>query len=357
MKPKTYIFFKERNGKDVDRKTMSPPDFAQISKDVDLVLTVSRSEELYHMLVSALLEFDALPMKRVESCRYADYDELNSDLYRIDCNRCAANFLTVLKMYREFVSPEEKGVRSPFGVGKGLFEKKEFRFCNGLRNYIQHIDCFPITLSNGSQYLACKEELRTAHVIVPSEELLRNSARAKDGTKSDIELLAREMKSVDLSQVFQMVMDFIDDIHQRVRKSSLASKEFESAEKRLSAVELEYLGAGFWMYRYDGDDECQCRGTMPYLASKQLGRVAYFRKTYKCKGGNAKVYTTSMSSDLIKRLSTADKDVAEYVRNGGVVASFDRGKRTVTSTKYTAKEMRGWYLKENRGDGMEGIIK
>ena len=113
----------------------------------------------------------------------------------------------------------------------------------------------------------------------------------------------------------------------------------------MGAIELEYLGAGFWMYRYDGDDEYQCRGTMPYLASKQLGRVAYFRKTYKCNGGNAKVYTTSMSSDLIKRLSTADKDVAEYVRNGGVVASFDRGKRTITSTKYTTKEMREWYLK------------
>ena len=31
--------------------------------------------------------------------------------------------------------------------------------------------------------------------------------------------------------------------------------------------------------------------------------------------------------------------------------------RRIYSTKYTAKEMRGWYLKENRGDGMEGIIK
>lgn len=346
MKHSSYVFFKERDGKDVDRKVMKAFDFERIEGDIDLVSSVSRCEELYHMIVTALLEFNVLPIKRVELCRYADFDELNSDLYRIECNRCAASFLTILKMYREYVSPEEKGARSLFGVSKRLFEKKEFRFCNGLRNFIQHVDCFPITLSNDGRYLACREMLRTSHVTIPVENLLKKCFRATKGTRADLELLASEMKEVDLSQIFQMVMDLVDEVHRVVRSSSRASDEFESAKIRLKSIEAEYLAKGFWMYRYDGDDKYQCRGTMPYLASRQLRRVAYFRKIYKCKGGNAKVYTTSLPSDLIKRLAVADEDVEGYVRNNGVVASFEREKRIVTSTKYTTREMRKWYLKK-----------
>lgn len=345
MGVETYVFYRHNRQKELGQKPMSAQVFNSIADNVRIVCEVSRCEELYHMLITALLEFNALPLKESEYCRYANREELHTSFYRIECNRRAANFLTVLKMYREFVCPTANDERSKYGVSKRLFEKKEFRFCDALRNYIQHIDCFPITLTNNCCCLACDEKLRTSHVIIPIKELSRKFDRAKGGTKDDLLLLEKSLTEVDLTQAFQMVMDFVDEIQTSVRNGSFSRSNFESARDSLEEIEAEYLDQGYFDYRFEEDEELDCRGSMPYLAQRQLELIKHFREIYPCKGGNANTYATSMPSSIMNRLSVADKNVAEYVRNGGVIASFEREKRTITSTKYTTKEMREWYLK------------
>lgn len=345
MGVETYVFYRHNRQKELGQKPMPGQTFESIANNVRIVCEVSRCEELYHMLVASLLEFVSLPIKEAEKSRYTNTEELQTSFYRIECNRRAANFLTVLKMYREFVCPIEKGGRSKYGVSKSLFQKKEFRFCDALRNYIQHIDCFPITLTSNCCRLACGEYLRTSHVIIPTNKLVAKSGHAKDGTRDDLLLLAESLTEVDLTLAFQMVMDFIDEIHLIVRKSPYVKKDFVAARKSLDAIKAEYLDLGYCAYRFEEDEEMDCRGYMPYLAERQLGMIDHFTRIYPCQGGNARTYTTSMPESIIKRLSVADEDVAGYVRNGGVVASFERGNRVITSSKYQRKVMRERYLK------------
>jgi len=336
-----YIFYKSSGDTEEKTKLMSRETFDRIGRDVAVVLEVCRVEQLYHMLVQAVMAFDGLVVRRCECMRFASGADVEDELFRTDCNQYAANFLTVLQMYRDYISPD--GIESKFGVSKALYNKLPFRFCKALRNYIQHEKFFPITLSSFGGSLAMGEWLRSSLVLVPSSELLATCNQKNDEQVEVFSLLAKQAKEVDLSQMFLQAMDFIREIHLSVRACPYCGSEYEKVRNRLLGIEREYLALGMTEYRYDDDPQMECRGTIPYLAQRQIGLVDYFRRRYACNGMVANTYVSNIPQETIERAAWADKDVSGLVKAGGVVARFEKEDRTILSSKYQGSKMRGWY--------------
>ena len=91
------------------------------------------------------------------------------------------------------------------------------------------------------------------------------------------------------------------------------------------------------MYRFDGDDELECRGQLPYLFDRQRKAIDYLRQRYKVVDESSKgnFYATTAPQDMVSRLAEADRIVEQYVKNNGVVAVL--GKLKKISSRYTTK--------------------
>ena len=112
---------------------------------------------------------------------------------------------------------------------------------------------------------------------------------------------------------------------------------------------LTVLQQGFFHYRYEADDEVVCRGHVPYLYDRQREMISFlrFRYRYTCTKATDRFYATTAPQEMINRMAEADKIVAEYVKDNGVMAKFDKGARKVISSKFTTKKMRDWYLQQS----------
>ena len=61
---------------------------------------------------------------------------------------------------------------------------------------------------------------------------------------------------------------------------------------------------------------------------------------------------------MVNRMAEADRIVERYVKINGVVAEFDNGNRKITSSQFTTKKMRDWYLRQEAENGEDtGEVK
>lgn len=343
MNDKGFMFYSHDGHAELKEKHMSREDFTRIPVAVKIANNVFRVEELYHMLILALVEFNDLTSREADLSRYSTREEFDFGIFRIDCNRRAANFLTVLKMYQEYVAPGEKGERSLFGVGTQIFQKEAFKTCNVLRNYIQHVASFPVTITWSSFMLACNEELKSVHVAIPVEELLKNTSNIKAATLQELQDIANGLSVIDVTEAFLSAMDFIDAIHCTIRAGEYCSNQYQRERDFLLRIDNEYPKSGLWCWRDATKDSSHCDGTVPYLAQKQIHMIDYFRRKYKCDGCHAKCFITSMPTDLVKRLAEADKDVAGFVNKGGMVVESPSTGHKIFSSRFNSKERLDWY--------------
>ena len=102
MRNESCIFYKERDGKELASVEISAAEFNRIKPAVRKVDEVFRAEELYHMLVTSLLAFNDLIVREADRSRFAEHGSREFGFFRIECNRLAAGFLTVLNMYSEY---------------------------------------------------------------------------------------------------------------------------------------------------------------------------------------------------------------------------------------------------------------
>ena len=56
---------------------------------------------------------------------------------------------------------------------------------------------------------------------------------------------------------------------------------------------------------------------------------------------------------MVNRMAEADRIVERYVKSNGVVAAFDNVNRKITSSQFTTKKMRDWYLRQETENGKD----
>ena len=332
-------FFIEKDGRDISTLDMSRDEFDRIPSAVGHVRTVAHIESLYHLLVVSLVEFNEILTKEADYSRFARRTEDEISLYRLEGNRRAAGFLTTLDMYKECVCT--KRGNSCFGIGRSRFESNGFGFCKALRNYIQHVGCFPLTISWNNQKLACSELLRSVHDLIPMDVLEVGDDNLGPSTRDALKALKEKQATVDVSQIFAEAMDVVSEIHSDIRQSKFYQETREVDQAFLSNIKWRFCDKGYHLYRYKGDAEERCRGRLPYLAQRQMALIDYLRRAYPATDKVARQYLVSMPPALAKRIADADKDVAQYVREGGVICRIKD--HTYLSSKYQTPEIRHAY--------------
>ena len=74
-----YVFYKEHDGKVIATETVSEEDFNRVDEAAQYVMRIYRVEEIFHMIMSALLEFNRLIFQRADQGRIAEDDILDNE--------------------------------------------------------------------------------------------------------------------------------------------------------------------------------------------------------------------------------------------------------------------------------------
>jgi len=341
-----YVFYKEHDGKVIATETVPEEDIKRVAVAAQDVMRVYRVEEIFHMIMSALLEFNSEVFKRADLGRIADDNVVETELLRIRINRCAAAFLTSLDMYREYLKPSKKEIPPPFSISVDKFKDSRFMVCKAVRNYIQHVSTVGVNISWGGCLCACGEKLCSFSVSADASEMRRNIDKLNDHSREILNEFIEGKTEINLYEMFNSVVDVLSDIQKDVRASTEYAVQYKNNAMFLEQLHERLREKGFLWYRYEGDDEVACRGEAPYLYERQREMISFLSRRYR--GGQTvnKYYATTAPQEMVHRMAEADRIVERYVKDNGVVAEFDKGARKITSSQFTTKKMRDWYLQK-----------
>lgn len=353
-----YVFYKEHDGKVIATEIVSEEDFNRVDEAAQYVMRTYRVEEIFHMIMSALLEFNSLIFQRADQGRIAEDDVLDNELFRIRINQCAATFLTSLDMYQEYLQPSK--AMSPFSLPTNVFSDDRFEVCKALRNYIQHVSTVGINISWGGSVCACGEKIYSFSVSADAEEMKKNKDKLWESTWKSLSKYIDGKSEINLFEIFNGVVDVLFAIQKEVRASTEYAVEYQNHAQFLSKMYARLIERDFWLYRLEGDNECVCRGHAPYFYDRQLKAIDYLRRRYRCDGNSSinRFYATTAPQNMVNRMAEADRIVERYVKNKGVVAEFDSGTRKITNSQFTTPKMRDWYLRQETENGKDtGAVK
>ena len=339
-----YVFYKEKEGKVIATETVSEEDFNRVDEAAQYVMRTYRVEEIFHMIMSALFEFNNLVFQRADQGRIANDDILDTELFRIRINQCAATFLTSLKMYHEYLRPGKDN--HPFSISADKFKDDRFEICEAVRNYIQHVSTIGINISWGGSVCACRERLCSFSVSADTVDMKRHIDQLHTKSSAVLNKFVDGKEELNVYEIFNSVVDVLFDIQNEVRSSKEYAVDYKNSAQFLSEMQDRLLERGFIWYRFEGDDELKCRGRVPYFYDRQRKAIDYLRRRYKCNDEFSKgsFYATTAPQDMINRMAEADKIVKQYVEANGVIAEFYGGNQKITSSLFATPKMREWYL-------------
>ena len=340
-----YVFYKERDGKVVATEIVPEEDIKRVAVAGQDVMRVYRVEEIFHMIMSALLEFNSVVFQRADLGRVADDNVVEAEMFRIHINQCAAMFLTALDMYHEYLQPEN-GPR-PFAISGDRFNDSRFAICKAVRNYIQHVSTVGINISWGWSACACEEQLCSCSVSADAIDMRRHMDKLHKASLALLNKFLEGKEELNLYEIFNGVVDLLSEIHNAVRASKEYAVDYENSALFLAQLHERLDKQGFFWYHYEDDGENKHRGRVPYLYERQREMISFLRQRYKCRQVGNKYYATTAPHEMIHRMAEADQIVEQYVKDNGVLAELDNGSRKITSSKFTTKKMRDWYLQKS----------
>ena len=339
-----YVFYKEHDGKVITTETVPEEDINRVAVAAQDVTRVYRVEEIFHMIMSALLEFNSEIFQRADLGRIAVDNVVENELLRIRINQCAATFLTSLDMYHEYLQPDK--APPPFSISADKFKDNRFVVCKAVRNYIQHVSTIGINIRWGGSLCACGEKLCSFSVSADAAEMRRNIGKMRASSRKSLNDFIDGKMEINLYEIFNGVVDVLFDIQKDVRASKEYAVEYKNSSLFLEQLRGRLTQQGFIWYRYEGDGENECRGRVPYFYERQREMISFLSQRYIGRQTVNKYYATTAPQEMIHRMAEADRIIATYVKNNGVVAEIDKGASKITSSQFTTKKMRDWYLQK-----------
>ena len=341
-----YIFYKEQDGKVVATEIVPEEDIKRVADAAQDVRRVYRVEEIFHMIMSALLEFNSEIFQAADLSRIAVDNVVENELLRIRINQCVATFLTTLDLYHEYMYLDKGHLR--FSISADKFNDNRFTICKAVRNYIQHIATIGINIKWGGSLCACGEKLCSFSVSADASEIRRNMDKLHEPSRNALNEFIERKTEINLYEIFNGVVDVLFDIQKDVRASKEYAVEYKDSAMFLEELHERLRAKGLFWYRYEGDDEAVCRGETPYFYERQREMISFLSQRYIGRQTVDKYYAATAPLEMIHRMAEADRIVATYVKNNGVVAEFDKGASRITDSRFTTKKMRDWYLQERQ---------
>ena len=255
-----------------------------------------RYEELLCMLMNSLIAFDAVVYKYSDLNRFGFTNQQSVFEKTIEINQVALNYFSVLQMFFDFIGKKEK---QKMGIDD-LYDSIEFSQCKVLRNYIQHVECLPITINSQSHLGDSKTVLIAERFFVPTNNIKID--RLRPNTKTVFQKIFGLTKRIDLYQIIQQSTDTVWAIQKKIRE----------------AVDKEYLpSADFIMKTYEclgNKERIMCRHVAgavsnlepaPFVASKCVEEIRRIRKKYPCDGKISDKYTINAPDGYIRKCQDA----------------------------------------------------
>lgn len=346
-----YVFYKERDGKVVATEIVPEEDIKRVAIAAKDVVRVCRVEEIFHMIMSALQEFNAEVLRKADQERVAYSNVVENELFRVHINQCAASFLTAIEMYQEYLCTESGD--HPFSISFDKFSDDRFEVCKAIRNYIQHASTIAINISCGGVVFARGERMCSFTVSADTEDMKENKDKMRKASWKKLNRFIEGKRDLNLYDVFNSVVDVLFAIQKDVRASKEYAVEYKNSAQFLAQLHERLILQGFTLYRYEGDDENKCRGHVPYFYHRQREMISYLCRRYTGSYTTARFYATTAPQEMINRIAEADRIVWRYVKDNGVVAAFNNGVSRITDSQFTTKKMRDWYLRQKVEDGMK----
>ena len=164
-----------------------------------------------------------------------------------------------------------------------------------------------------------------------ASEIRKNKDKLHKSSWASLNKFIDEKKELNLFEMFNSVVDVLFAIHKEIRASLEYAVQYKDSAQFLSKMHDRLLGRGFFWYRFDGDNELECRGQIPYFYDRQLKAIDYLQRRYRCndKSSKGSFYATTAPQNMVNRMAEADRIVERYVKSNGVVAEFDNGDKYV----------------------------
>ena len=249
-----------------------------------------------------------------------------------------------LDMYHEYLEPAK--APTPFSIPLDKFKDRRFAVCKAVRNYIQHVSTVGVNIRWGGNLCACGEKLCSFSASADALEMGRNIGKMREPSQKSLNMFIEGKTEINLYEIFNSVVDVLFDIQKDVRASKEYAVQYKNSAMFLEQLHERLLQQGFVFYRYEDDDENECRGQVPYLYERQREMISFLSQRYVGRQTVDKYYATTAPQEMIHRMAEADRIVGQYVKDNGVVAEFDKGARTITSSLFTSEKMRDWYLQK-----------
>lgn len=328
-KGKDYIFCRDPDSRTGPKVRITQEEFSRIEDCIQVVRRVCRVEELFHMVMSALGEFNAIVFRRADENRFSADSDLENDFFRIKVNQSIASFFTLVDTYKEYVCPYE--VIGDFSVDKDLFKDDRFKVCRALRNYIQHAGNFSITIRGMGRMCAQGERVSSIRVYADLEVALRDELRLSKDTAKTLKSQFAHGKEIDLCDVVNNVVDVLARVHQMVRQSKEYVPAYKTAAAYLMGIEKKLRG--FHWYWHETEKGVRIAST-PYFYNRQIALIDYLSNRYSCRTESSGLYITTASEISMSRMAEADRDIEEVRARKGVVARCPNCKCDIVSSKY-----------------------
>ena len=233
---KKYIFiehYQNENNLPAIRKIYEMPEeeFIKILPANETVFKVYRFEELLATLIDNFLEFNNVILSYADKARVQSLFKENYFQKRIDINRTALNFFASLNMYRDFVKTH---INDTY-ITNFLDTSSAFQCCLIMRNYIQHVDFFPI-ISNVS-YTSCDIDVMLASVRFQIDAADLKVDKLHKATNEKFYKYFLPGEKIDLYQIVNQGMDEILLIQSKIRNLPLYTVDY--AESKVLLLDIE----------------------------------------------------------------------------------------------------------------------
>ena len=311
-----YIFYSGGTGPQ-EEIFISKEEYDKIPLMREIVYKLHYVEEMFLMLTNSLLDFNQT-LFRLASEYFASRRLKNhvSSMSRVAINQAALNYLSTLNMYLEYLYPH-KDKPGDFKVDVALRDDARIGAAQGLRNFIQHSRCFPLTLKYPQALCGDGISLSSLVVLIELDSMnIENDSRIGKGTREKLLKLRANGEKADAYEILNSSYEAVREIHKSVRESELYASDGGAAIKFLRNYISNYVEKNVFYVRCANDrDKLGCCGTIPYGGDRHIEFIDYMSKTYRCDKTTTKNYITNAPEAFVTRIAKRDFTACLAERN------------------------------------------
>ena len=220
---------------------MSEEEFKRIQEANKIVFDVYRVEELFVMLIENFHAFNNVILTIADRARLQLMSSDNYFQKNIAVNRAALNFFATLNMYQDYIC-ERIDCKE---IGKDFSKNPNIQKCMGMRNYIQHVESFPV-ISNTS-YSQCDLDVMLSSVrfLVAAKKLKID--KLHKGTREAFSKLFDSEEKIDLYEIINCGIGEVLLTQKRIRELPLY-KDYYLSRMFLLDMEKKISTSGISIY-------------------------------------------------------------------------------------------------------------